>query len=76
MTALTAYLACTIAITAIACGHHAEDFPPAVLWRLWQTRRGAGDSQAVETAPKPAESRTRPIPSWARTDHHHYEEAA
>lgn len=47
-------------------------------WRwLQEARRASCGSRVVEVPERPADGRTaRPVPSWARTDHHTHKEAA
>jgi len=58
VTGLAAYLACTIAFAALACGHHGQDWPLLGAWRwLWAALRGLCGFRPVRDAPRPADGR-------------------
>lgn len=80
MTGLLAYVACSLALTALVCGHHGQDWPLAGARRRLCARLAT--EQAADAPPEPRTAHSapevppRPAPSWARTDHHDLEEAA
>lgn len=63
MAGLTAYLACTVAIAALACGHQGQDWPLSGAWRVLCARlRGVGGVRVRREgrgAPEAVESRLR-----------------
>ncbi|WP_439947218.1 hypothetical protein [Streptomyces sp. BBFR109] len=68
MTGLAAYLVCVTMISALACGHQAQDFPPTWIWHALRNRH------REQSAPRLASH--RPVPSWAHTEPYDYDEAA
>lgn len=69
MTGLFGYLACVIAVAALACGHQGEDFPIRLggTWRyLTAARTGPHGFHDDGVPAKP--SSARPAPSWAQPD--------
>ncbi len=90
MAGLAAYLACTVAIAALACGHQGQDWPLPGAWRWLRAhlpRRGAlwghgaphgpsCDSRVAGTSERPSGARVRPRPSWSHSQPLDYEEAA
>jgi hypothetical protein len=69
---LFVYLACVIAIAALACGHQGEDFPIRLggAWRYLTAARTGGRGFRDDGAPeRAAEARVaHSRPSWAQPD--------
>jgi len=69
---LFVYLACVIAIAALACGHQGEDFPIRLggTWRyLTASRTGWRGFRDDGVPERPAEARVaHSRPSWAQPD--------
>jgi hypothetical protein len=72
VTALLAYVALVVAVTAVCCGHQGEPFPIPLrgVWRyLRAPHRGSRAFCGIGRVLRPAESRTAAsAPTWAHTD--------
>ena len=80
MTDALAFLAATVAVTAVLCGHQGQPWPLAGLWRTLRARMPragrcvpTGAPQRVVRLPlhlrdAPEASQPPLRPSWARTD--------
>lgn len=79
---LAAYMAATVAVTALCCGHQGQPWPLAGLWRHLTAARPQEGRQApacgpqspfrlprgLRDAPGASQGPSRPAPSWAHTD--------
>ena len=79
-----------VVFAAGLCGHVAQPFPPAQVWRTLRARQArtrhcvpagatnspSGDSADARPAPRPSRGRTATRPMWAHNQPLNYDEAA